>query len=205
MFCVSHQQYRMKGLLVLPVLLFLLFGSPASADFQKGSDAAQKGDYATAFKEWKPLAEKGNAEAQNSLGYMYSIGQGVKQDYKTAFKWYRLSAEQGNVEAQYNLGLMYDEGYGVSQNDKAASTWYTLAAKKGYASAQYNLALMYGTGRGVIKNYTRAHMWWGISASQGIKDAAWNRDMVGKVMTPFQIEKAQRLAHDCVAKNYKDC
>ena len=39
MFCASYQQYRIKGFLVLPVLLFLLFGSPASADFQKGSDA----------------------------------------------------------------------------------------------------------------------------------------------------------------------
>ena len=205
MFCASYQQYRMKGLLVLPVLLFLLFGSPASADYQKGSDAAQKGDYAAALKEWKPLAEKGNAGAQNSLGYMYSIGQGVTQDYKTAYKWYKLSAEQGNAEAQYNMGLMYDEGYGVIQNDKAAFTWYTMAAKKGYADAQYNLALMYGTGRGVIKDYTRAHMWWGISASQGIKDAAWNRDIVGTVMTPSQIEKAQGLAHECVAKNYKGC
>ena len=205
MFCTSYQQYRMKGLLVLPVLLSLLIGSPASADFQKGSDAAQKGDYATALKEWKPLAEKGSAEAQNSLGYLYSIGQGVKQDYKTAFIWYKLSAAQGNVEAQYNLGLMYDEGYGVSQNDRAAATWYTLAAKKGYAGAQYNLALMYGTGRGVNKDYARAHMWWSISATQGIDDAVWNRDIVGKMMTPAQIEKAQKLTRQCVAKNYKGC
>jgi len=76
---------------------------------------------------------------------------------------------------------------------------------KGYADAQYNLALMYGNGRGVIKDYTRAHMWWSISASQGIKDAAWNRDIVGKIMTPAQIKKAQELARECVAKNYKDC
>ena len=189
---------QMKGFLLSPILLILSFGTPASTDDANDFEAGLSGDDAVTLKEWKPLAEKGNAEAQNSLGYMYSIGQGVTQDYKTAYKWYKLSAEQGNAEAQYNMGLMYDEGYGVIQNDKAAFTWYTTAAKKGYANAQYNLALMYGTGRGVNKNYTRAHMWWGISASQGIKDAAWNRDMVGTVMTPSQVEKAQELARQCV-------
>ena len=47
----------MKRLLILPVLLLtLLVGNPASsADFQKGLDAAQSGDYATALREWTPL------------------------------------------------------------------------------------------------------------------------------------------------------
>lgn len=44
---------------ILPVLLIFLFGSPAFADYQKGLDAAKSGDYATALKEWKPLAEQG--------------------------------------------------------------------------------------------------------------------------------------------------
>ena len=48
------------------------------ADLQKGLDAAQKGDFATALKEWKPLAEQGNARAQNNLGLMYVKGQGVR-------------------------------------------------------------------------------------------------------------------------------
>ncbi len=54
----------MKGFLAFPVLLFLLFGTPASADYQKGVDAVNRGDFATAFKEWKPLAEQGYANAQ---------------------------------------------------------------------------------------------------------------------------------------------
>ena len=49
----------MKGFLVFPVLLILLLGTPAYADFQKGLDAADSGDYATALREWKPLAEDG--------------------------------------------------------------------------------------------------------------------------------------------------
>ena len=60
----------MKRLFMLPVLLLtLMIGNPASsADFQKGLDAAQRGDFATALKEWKPLAEQGHANSQFYLG-----------------------------------------------------------------------------------------------------------------------------------------
>jgi hypothetical protein len=91
-----------------------------SADFQKGLDAAQKGDFATALREWTPLAEQGNAGAQFNLGVMYDNGQGVPQDYKTAVKWYRLAADQGDARAQINLGLMYEKGQGVLQDYKTA-------------------------------------------------------------------------------------
>ena len=99
----------MRTLIIIPVLLFsLLLGVPSySADFNKGLTAAQSGDFATALKEWKPLAEEGNAVAQNNLGLMYHNGWGVPQDYKEAVYWYRLAVEQGYAIAQYNLGLMY--------------------------------------------------------------------------------------------------
>ena len=38
-------------------------GVSESADFQKGLTAAQSGDFATALREWTPLAEQGNARA----------------------------------------------------------------------------------------------------------------------------------------------
>jgi TPR repeat protein len=73
----------MNRLLILPVLLLtLLVGTPAfSADFQKGLTAAQSGDFATALREWTPLAKQGNAGAQYNLGVMYDKGLGVPQDY----------------------------------------------------------------------------------------------------------------------------
>jgi TPR repeat protein len=81
-----------------------------SADFDKGLDAAQKGDYATALREWAPLAKQGDADAQFNLGLMHDDGQGVPQDYSTAVKWYSLAAEQGGVSAQSALGRMYRNG-----------------------------------------------------------------------------------------------
>ena len=106
-----------------------------SDDFQKGLDAYERGDYATALREWQPLAEQGYADAQSNLGWMYDNGQGVPQNDKTAVKWYTLAAEQGNASAQTNLGFMYRKGQGVHQNDKTAVKWYTLAAEQGYAPA----------------------------------------------------------------------
>ena len=131
----------MNRLLILPVLLLtLLVGNPASsADFQKGFDAYERGDYATALREWTPLAEQGDARAQYNLGLMYYNGYGVLQDYKTAVKWYRLAAEQGDADAQSNLGVMYEKGRGVPQDDKTAVKWYTRAAEQGDATTRSNL------------------------------------------------------------------
>ncbi len=65
-------------------------------------------DYATALKEWRPLAEQGDAGAQNILGLMYATGEGVPQDNNEAVRWYRLAAEQGDDRAQYILGMRVD-------------------------------------------------------------------------------------------------
>ena len=56
----------------------------ASADYQKGLTAAQSGDYATALRNWKPLAEEDDANSQNNLGVMFFKGQGVPQNYLKA-------------------------------------------------------------------------------------------------------------------------
>ena len=79
---------------ILCLTLAVLLGSAGeceSADLQKGLAAWNSGDYATALRELKPLAEQGDAYAQNNLGSMYESGHGVPQDNKTAVKWYRLS------------------------------------------------------------------------------------------------------------------
>ena len=92
--------------------------------FENGSSAAQRGDYPTALRFWRPLAEQGNAAAQYNLGLLYNNGLGVPQDYAEAMKWYRKSADQGNASAQHNLGLMYVEGKGVPRNYLEAARWY---------------------------------------------------------------------------------
>ena len=83
----------MKPILTTLCLTMLLVSSGVcwSADFQKGVDAYHKGDYATAIKQWAPLAEQGYGYAQAMLGSIYYEGEGVPQDYQAAVKWYTLS------------------------------------------------------------------------------------------------------------------
>ena len=121
---------------LLAIILFVLFGTQVFAQsWNKGLEAAKAGDFSTALKEWKPLAEQGNAYAQFGLGVMYWNGNGVLQDYAEALKWYRLSAEQGNDYAQSNLGAMYQFGSGVLQDNLAAHMWYNIASANGYKKA----------------------------------------------------------------------
>jgi TPR repeat protein len=82
-----------RALLVAALSLWL--ATPAWSGFDEGWAAYERGDYATAYEEFLPIAEQGDAFAQFSLGIMYDNGEGVPQDYAEAVKWYRLAAEQG--------------------------------------------------------------------------------------------------------------
>ncbi len=98
----------MRWATVMLALVVVLVAAPAWADFGAGAEAYKRGDYATALKEWRPLAEQGAAGAQNILGLMYATGEGVPQDNNEAVRWYRLAAEQGDDRAQYILGMRVD-------------------------------------------------------------------------------------------------
>ena len=98
---------RIPFILIIFTVL-LVFSALASAqDFDKGLQAYDRGDYAAALREWRPLAEQGNPVAQYSLGVLYIHGQGVPQNYAEAVRWYRMAAEQGYADALNNLGVMY--------------------------------------------------------------------------------------------------
>ena len=163
----------MKRILIVLTVL-VLSTAPAWADFQAGLTAYSKGDYAAALREWRPLAEQGDASAQSNLGVMYANGQGVTQDYGEAVKWYRKAVVQGDADAQYNLGVSYDKGQGVAQDDAEAVKWYRKAADQGVALAQYYLGNMYAGGQGVAQNYGEAARWYRKAARQGVAEAQFN-------------------------------
>ena len=145
----------MKRVTAFAVLLVVL-AAPAWAGFDEGLAAYNRGDYATALREWRPLAAQGNAAAQYNLGLMYDKGHGVAQFYAEAAKWYHRAAEQGVVAAQHNLGVMYYQDQGVVQDYAEAVKWFRKAAMQGHASAQYNLGVMYRKGQGVPQDDAEA-------------------------------------------------
>ena len=108
------------------VLVFLAwFVTPAIADFDAGMAAYQRGDYVTAFREFKPLAEKGAAQAQNILGDMYDKGQGVPKDYVQAHMWLSLAAAQGVKQATEALGRLTPQmsAAQIEEAQRLASEW----------------------------------------------------------------------------------
>ena len=162
--------------LIMALLMVPVSSSASDDEFLRGIDAYLAGDYETAADLFHPLAEQGVADAQFSLGYMYTNGHSVPQDYAEAVKWYRRAAEQGDASAQNNLGFMYGSGHGLPQNYVLAHMWYNLAASQGEE-------LSLGSGDG----------------------EAGNRDDIARLMTPAQIAQAQELAAQCLASNYQDC
>jgi uncharacterized protein len=131
------------------VFSFVCLSTPAWSDYEAGEGAYRRGNYTTALRELRPLAEQGNHSAQHFLGVCYANGYGVPKNIEMTLHWYRLSSDQGNWLAQNDLGVMYQNGDGVLQDYEEAARLYRLSAEKGYMVAQSNLAAMYYKGRGV--------------------------------------------------------
>jgi len=147
----------------------------------------------------------GSAGVSASAEFHKGVAAYKSGDYAAALREWEPLAEQGNTGAQSNLGYMHSKGHGVPQDYKLAVKWYTLAAEQGDASAQFNLGWMYDKGHGVIRDDIYAHMWGSIAASNGNESGGKLRDTVEQVLTPPQLETAQRFARECVRKKYKEC
>ena len=119
---------------------------------KEGLDAYNKHDYATALKEFRPLAERGYVKAQNNLAKMYRIGQGVPRNYKKAAKWYRRSSYHGDANGQFALAEMYFKGQGVFKNYRKAVVLLRKAAEQGHSESQNILGVMYIIGYGVLRD-----------------------------------------------------
>ena len=84
----------------------LLLSVNVVADFDKGLAAYDTGDYGRAFREWKPLAEQGQPDAQLNLGAMYDSGYGVIQDHVYAYMWFNIASANGLETARENRDLV---------------------------------------------------------------------------------------------------
>jgi TPR repeat protein len=123
-------------------ILTLGFMGPSYADFQDGEDAYNNQQYKIAFKEFKPLAEQGNAAAQLYLGYFYIEGLSVSPNVDKAFYWFEKAANQGHPVGQWALGLFYAEGESVSQNDIKALEWLKKSSIQGYSEADKEIEII---------------------------------------------------------------
>jgi uncharacterized protein len=113
-----------------------LRSSPAiSVEILTALNAFGRGDYSTALRIVRPLADQGVAEAQQALGVMYLEGFDGSPDASAAVSWFRKAADQGLALAQYGLGALYYDGKGVPQDYVLAHMWFNLAAAQGNKDA----------------------------------------------------------------------
>jgi len=118
--------------LALITLLIVSLAQPVAAqlfepDLKVGWEAMEADNFREAIRHFKPLAEQGNARAQEWLGNIY--GHEIYQ-YRTATYYWRLAAKQGRPSAQYNLGISYFDGEGVQEDFVAAYVWLSLSMVK---------------------------------------------------------------------------
>lgn len=123
------------------------------------------------FDLLKPLADKGIAAAQNSLGAYYTAGLGGERDYARGLDWYGKAIAQGNAAAQFNLGALYSKGEGVEKNMEKALELFRASAENGFAEAQSLLGKYNETGENVPKNEEEAIKWYRLAAQNENTDA----------------------------------
>ncbi len=154
------------------VALLVTLPAGARADFADAVRAYEAGDYATAYAEWLPLAERGDPAAERNIGHLYRMGWSVPQDFEEAAKWYRRAAEKGFARAQANLANMYLRGQGLERDHAMALEWFRRAGLQGHAVAQYNLGLMYESGLGVEQSDAKAMGWYHLASRTGHRRAS---------------------------------
>jgi TPR repeat protein len=131
---------------ILITIITIGLSAPVWADYDAGGDAYSKGDFKAAMAEWLPLAEAGDAIAQNSVGALYDHGLGVDEDDSTAAHWYQLAADQDFPLAMRNLANMYAGGHGVPFDEAQAESWYEKAARLGDPVAIKRMAVLQPAG-----------------------------------------------------------
>jgi uncharacterized protein len=155
----------------LAVIVAAMDCGVAFAGLNEGLAALANRDYGAAVKELRPLAERGDAEAQYRIGLMYEFGRGYPVDKTQGIAWLRKSAAQDHTAAQQELGVIYTTGDGVAKDDAEAVAWFTKAANLGNATAQFNLGLMIAKGAGTRQDDAQAIAWFRKSATQGFAPA----------------------------------
>lgn len=172
-------------------LLITVLVTPVSAQSVKaGIDAWQKSDYSEAVAIWRPLAEKGDADAAFNLGQAYRLGRGVPLNIGAAQTWFERAASQGHVDAQTTLGLLLFQ----NGNHIGGLRWLKAASEKGEPRAM----LVYGTalynGDGAPQDPVLGYAYVSRAAAQGLAAAKDTLAQLDQIMPLEDRKKGVALA-----------
>ncbi len=124
------------------IVLFLILSiamtsiSVVASEVEDAVTAMRIGDFAEAYCIMRPLAEKGDADAQYNIGWMYMNGYGLRVNDSLALEWWNKASDQGHVDANFSIGMLYSLGDGdVPKDSTKAIDYYLLAVKAGHEDA----------------------------------------------------------------------
>lgn len=129
---------KVMNILLFILMVTLLPMASFAGQLEDGTAAMESGDYQNAYKLLYPLAEQGDAAAQDCIGSMFCEGLGVEKDEAQAVSWFEKSAEQGYANAQNALGAMYVNGLGAEKDVQKGMSYILKAALQGLEIAQRN-------------------------------------------------------------------
>jgi len=172
-------------------LMIGAFAVPAAAQsVRAGIEAWQKGDTAGAVAIWRPLADKGDADAAFNLGQAYRLGKGVQLDLAQAQSWLERAARKGHVDAQSTLGLLLFQ----NGNQVGAMRWLKGAAEAGEPRALLMVGTALYNGDGMPADPVTAYAYVSRAAAQGLAPAQSTLADMDEVMPLEQRQKGVELA-----------
>lgn len=170
-----------------------LFAAPALAQqpsVRAGVEAWQAGNYDAAVRQWRPLADQGDADAQYNLAQAYKLGRGVPLNMNLAEQWYERAARQGHEQAGANLGLI------LFQNGRRreAIPYIERAAAAGDPRAQYVLGTALFNGDNIARDWPRAYALMSRAAADGLPPAVQQLAQMEQHLSAEDRERGLALA-----------
>ena len=138
------------------VVICLLSSSLNAEPFTAGLTALNREHATTAFRAWLKLAEQGEAEAQNNIGFLYERGLGVLQDYEQAETWYMMASAQGLPSAKHNLAMLTYKGHINNKDWRKSVEWLREADEMEFSPSTYMLGVLYMRGEGIFRDREKA-------------------------------------------------
>lgn len=174
-----------------------LVATPALADVEKGVNDWTNGNYPAAVKEWGPLAQAGDADAQFNMGQAYKLGRGVTQDLSKAEELFGSAAGKGHLQAADNLGLLlFQRGERVR-----AMPYIQAASGRGDPRAQYLLGVSLFNGDGIAKDWVRAYALTSLAQQAGLNQATNALRQMDQYIPLEQRQRAATLATQIAANS----
>lgn len=176
--------------LVIAATIALLSAPVSAQSVKAGIEAWQKADYSAAVAIWRPLASRGDPDAEFNLGQAYRLGRGVSLDLGTAKMWFEKAAGAGHLDSETTLGLLLFQNGDQAEGLK----WLRRAAEQGEPRAQ----LVYGTalynGDGVPQDHLLGYAYVSRAASQGLAPARDTLNQLDNLLSETDKRKAMLLA-----------